>query len=60
LKYGNGDLHWFAKLPREDQAVLIAYETLERDPKAGARATSGGDVLAAHLARIERKKAGLG
>ena len=51
-------MHWFDKQTREDQALLIAYETLERDPKAGERAASGGDVLAAHLARIARKKAG--
>lgn len=57
LRHGHGDLHWFDKLSREDRALIVAFELLDRDPKAGERKPSGADLLATHLARIERKKA---
>ena len=50
-------MRWFDRLPREDQAMVLAYDMLERDPHAGAKRASS-DVLGCHLDRIERKKRG--
>jgi hypothetical protein len=50
-------MHWFDKQEREDQALLIAFELMDLKPKGpppGGR--SGNDVLAAHLAKLDRKR----
>jgi hypothetical protein len=36
LRYGNGDLHWFEKLPREDQTLLLAVLKIDEQDAASA------------------------
>jgi len=53
MQHGRGDIRWFQRLPRDEQAVWIAMTT----PDRGARGTARGDALVqAHLEK-QRKKA---
>lgn len=37
LRYGQGDLHWFARQSREDQARLLAYGLVQQEETERAR-----------------------
>jgi hypothetical protein len=36
LRYGQGDLHWFEKLPRADQVMLLAVLKIEEQEAVSA------------------------
>lgn len=60
LRYGCGDLHWFEKQTREDQAQLLAYfDVLDEERKGKGRDKadrSPEDLLRERAARLAAKR----
>lgn len=51
LRYGCGDLHWFHRLPREDQSTMLALYAFDH-PAPAAR--DGLDALKAAVNKRNR------
>ena len=53
-QWGGGDIHWFERLAREDQALVLAFDRFEADPKTHGDAPSTRDPHAVIRAALER------